>query len=568
MRRRSLVTAHAFVLACSLAAIPAAAPAQHVIGTRDALSQATDLIFRGLDRSDAPGCAVGVYQDGRLHYARGYGMASLEHGIALTPRSVLDVGSISKQFTAMAILLLERDGKLSIDDPIRKFFPEMPPYADSISWRRALSQTSGLRDLWSLWGFTGRTFRGDTVDALRVITRSAEPNYAPGARYLYTNSGWILAAQAVYRLTGQSLAQFAEARIFAPLGMRDTRFFGDNAMVIPGLATAYAPQGGGGFRVARNTYDGAIVGAGGVHTTIEDFGRWLDNYDQLLVGDSTIVRTMTTATTLTDGAPARSGLTQSYAVGLNVGTLRGLPVVSHGGSWAGYRSHFLRFPEQRFAVATFCNASNAGPDSLARQVAGIYLGARMERDTASAWAAALDRAPAATVDAPELRAIAGLWRNVALGQVRQIRLDGDTLLTQGDERTRIVPLGGGRFRLGRGTELRLAAGDGSRLLVRTASDTSSFVRADSVALTTAQLAEYAGEYRNDEIETTHSWRVEKGALVLHATGRRLGTLVPTYRDGFVRDGSVIDMTRDTRGRITGFVVQAGRVRNLRFTRVQ
>ena len=385
MRHHPILPACA--LALTLAAIPRTAPAQHVIGARDARAIRADSVFRRFDRSDAPGCALGVYEDGRLLYARGYGMASLEHGIALTPRSVLDIGSISKQFTAMAILLLERDGKLSLDDPIRKLFPEMPPYADGVTWRRALSQTSGLRDLWTLWGMTGRTFRGDTVDALRVITRSAGTNYAPGARYLYTNSGWILAAQAVYRLTGQSLAQFAEARIFAPLGMRDTRFFGDNAMVIPGLATAYSPESGGGFRVTRNTYDGAIVGAGGVHTTIVDFERWLDNYDRLLVGDSAIVRAMTTPTALSDGSPARVNPTQAYALGLNAGTLRGLPVISHGGSWAGYRGHFLRFPDQQFAVATFCNASNAGPDTLARQVAGIYLGDRMAPDTASTWAA-------------------------------------------------------------------------------------------------------------------------------------------------------------------------------------
>ncbi len=556
-------------LVLGLAALPAAAHAQYIIGERDARALRADSVFRRFDRSDAPGCALGVYQDGRLLYARGYGMASLEHGIALSPRSVLDVGSISKQFTAMAILLLQRDGKLSLDDPIRKLFPEMPPYADSVTWRRALSQTSGLRDLWTLWGLTGRTFRGDSIDALRVITRSAGTNYPPGARYLYTNSGWILAAQAVYRLTGQSLAQFAEARIFAPLGMRDTRYFGDNAMVIPGLATAYSPQANGAFRVARNSYDGAIVGAGGVHTTIEDFGRWLDNYDRLLVGDASIVRTMMTPTALTDGSPARVDVNQAYAVGLNAGTLRGLPVISHGGSWAGYRGHFLRFPEQRMAVATFCNVANAGPDTLARQVAAVYLGDRMSPDTAGAWVAALDAAPAVTVPEAERKAIIGIWRNVARGQLQRIRLAGDTLIAVGGERTRVVPLGGGRFRLGRGTELRLASGSGgARLLVRGASDTSSYERVDSVALTATQLAEYAGEYRNEEIETTQSWRVEKGELVAYAAGRRLGTVDPTYRDGFVRDAAVIDMTRDARGRITGFMLQSGRVRELQFTRVR
>src|SRR5688500_6036251 len=320
MRRRP-----AFLSAALAAAALTAAPnarGQHVVGVRDARALRADSVFQRFDRTDSPGCALGVYQDGKILYARGYGMASLEHGIALTPRSVLDVGSISKQFTAMAILMLQKEGKLSIDDPIRKYIPEMPAYADKITIRRALSQTSGLRDLYTMWGQTGRTFAGDTVDALRIITRSAEPNYDPGARYLYTNSGWILAAQIVYRLTGKTLAQFAEERIFQPLGMRDTRYLGDAAMIIPNLATAYSPrQGGGGLRVARSPYDGAIVGAGAVHTTVEDFGRWLNNYDEATVGGRDIIETMTTATELNDGSPATSGPTSACAEGLSGGPL-------------------------------------------------------------------------------------------------------------------------------------------------------------------------------------------------------------------------------------------------------
>ena len=219
-------------------ALPRTASAQYVIGARDEKALRADSVFRQFDRTDSPGCALGVYQDGVVRYARGYGLASLEQAVPLSPRTVLDVGSISKQFTAMSILLLQKDGKLSLDDPVRKYFPEMPAYADRVSLRHALSQTSGLRDLWTLWGQTGQTFAGDTVDALHIITRSAEPNYEPGERYLYTNSGWILAAQLVYRLTGKSLAQFAEERIFAPLGMRDTRFLADRNAIIPNLRAA------------------------------------------------------------------------------------------------------------------------------------------------------------------------------------------------------------------------------------------------------------------------------------------------------------------------------------------
>jgi len=569
MRRRpALLTAVLAVAA--LAAGPSAAPAQHIVGTRDARALRADSVFQRFDRTDSPGCALGVYQDGKILYARGYGMASLEHGVALSPRSVLDVGSISKQFTAMAILMLQKEGKLSLDDPIRKYFPEMPAYAERITLRRALSQTSGLRDLYVMWGQTGRTFAGDTVDALRVITRSAEPNYEPGARYLYTNSGWILAAQIVYRLTGKTLDKFAEERIFEPLGMRDTRYLADATTIIPNGAEGYAPRPGGGFRLARSAYDGAIMGAGAVHTTVEDFGRWLANYDVGAVGGRDIIETMTTATRLNDGSPATSGPTQAYAVGLNVGTLRGLEVVSHGGSWAGYRGHFLRFPDQRFAVATFCNLTTSGPDSLARKVAGIYLAGRMQPDSAAMWTVALAGAPRAEVPVASLRELVGVWRNVERGEVRRTRLVGDTLFMIGGERTRIAPLEGGRFRAGPGTELRFE-GDvpaPSRMIVRTTGETVTYTRADTAALTPAQLAEYAGDYRSDEVEATHTWRVEKGQLVVYANDRRLGVLEPSYKDGFTRGGSVIDVQRDAKGRITGFVVEAGRVRHLRFTRVR
>jgi CubicO group peptidase (beta-lactamase class C family) len=558
------------VLAAALLAAPVAAHAQYIVGARDAFALRADSVFLRFDRTDSPGCALGVYQDGKVRYARGYGMASLEHGIALSPRSVLDVGSISKQFTAMAILLLQQEGKLSLDDPIRKYIPEMPPYADRVTIRRALSQTSGLRDLYVMWSQTGRAYAGDTVDALRVITRSAEPNYEPGARYLYTNSGWILAAQVVYRLTGQTLAQFADARIFKPLGMHDTRYLSDASLMIPNLATGYAPRNGGGFRVARSAYDGAIVGAGAVHTTVKDFGRWLDNYDAATVGGRDVITTMTTATTLNDGSPATSGASQAYAVGLNVGTMRGLRVVSHGGSWAGYRGHFLRFPEQRMAVATFCNLTTSGPDSLARQVAAIYLGDRMQADSAAQWRAALAAKGRANVPVDSLRVLAGVWRNVERGEVQRLRLVGDTLFAMGGERTRLIPLESGSFRAGPGTELRFDGNSPapSRLISRSSFETVTYTRADTAVLTPALLAEYTGDYRNEEVEATHSWKVENGALAVYSGHRRLGVLEPTYRDGFTRGGAVIDVVRDGRGRITGFVVQSGRVRNLRFARVR
>jgi hypothetical protein len=308
-----------------------------------------------------------------------------------------------------------------------------------------------------------------------------------------------------------------------------------------------------------------------VHTTIEDFGRWLNNYDAVTIGGRDIIETMTTPTKLNDGSSAQSGPTQAYAIGLNVGTLRGLRVVSHGGSWAGYRSHFLRFPDQHFAVATLCNLTTSGPDSLARKVAGIYLGDRMQPDSATAWTVALAGAPRRDVPAMNLRALSGLWRNVERGEVRRTRLVGDSLfLAAAGERTRMVPLDGGRFRAGPYSEV-VFEGDSaapSRMIVRTTAEAVTYLRADTTAVAPTKLAEYAGDYRSDEVEATHTWKLEKGQLVLYVNDRRLGVLEPTYKDGFTRGASVIDVQRDAKGRVAGFLLEAGRVRHLRFTRVQ
>ena len=563
--RRSLLQSALLMIALS-----SSASAQYVIGNRDDKAIRTDSVFRAFDRTDSPGCALGVYENGQIRYARGYGLASLEYSVPMSPRTVLDVGSISKQFTAMAMLLLEKEGKLKLDDPIRKIFPEMPAYADGVTWRRALSQTSGLRDLWTMWGQTGRNFAGDTVDALNVIYHSAETNYTPGERYLYTNTGWILAAQAVYRLTGKTLNAFAQERIFGPLGMRDTRFLEDRSAIIPNLAESYGPREKGGYRVSRNNYDGAIQGAGGVHSTVEDFLRWNNNYDTGTVGGPDILNTMTTATLLNSGGPATTGPGQAYAIGLIVGTMRGVRVVQHGGAWGGFRAQFLRFPDQKLAVTTFCNVGNAGPDSLAAKVAAVYIGDKMQPDTAAAWTEALTKVARAEVPAATLRGYQGVWRNVEAGEIRRTRVKSDTLISGTANPTPLVPLGGGRFRTGTGpaAELRFEPESApTQLTVRTANFTTTFTRADTVALDKAKLAEYTGDYRSDEVEVTHSWKVEKDSLAVYAGYRRLGALSPQYKDGFTLGGSLVDVVRNKSGRITGYVVQSGRVRNLRFTRV-
>jgi CubicO group peptidase (beta-lactamase class C family) len=547
-----------------LLALPCTARAQYVIGARDTLASRVDAVFRTFDRVDSPGCSVGVYRDGKILYARGYGMANLELGAPNTPRTVFDIGSVSKEFTATAILLLAQDGKLSLEDDIRRYFPEMPAYASGVTIRNMLNHTSGIRDYLTLMNVAGRSSDGvaDTVDFLRFITRSAETNFPIGTRYLYSNSGFALLGQLVYRLSGQPLPQFLQQRVLGPLAMHDSRSLGDHTAIIPNRAQGYAPRGGG-FAIASSQYDGT-GGAGSMHVTVEDFARWDHNWDEPTVGGRALVDALQVRGKL------KNDSTISYALGVSVDTWRGLRTVSHGGSWAGYRAHFVRFPEQHLSVTTFCNLTTSGPDTLALKVASVYLGAKMSADTIGAWDTALTSAPAVPMTAEQLRGYEGAWRNTTLGEVRRTRLRGDTLMLGAGNLAQLVPLGAGRFRVGRtNTELTFdgSSGTPTRLRVRTRTGTILYSRVPVQPLTTQQLAEYVGEYRSDEIETTNSFAADSGRLVVTRAGRRAGMFEPVSRDLFVGPGGVVEFARDARGRVVSFTLQAGRVRNLRFIRV-
>jgi len=527
-----------------------------------------DSVFRGFDRADAPGCAVGVFRHGAVEYARGYGMASLELGVAISPHTVFDVGSVSKQFTAMSILLLQKDGKLSIDDPVRKYVPELPAYADRITLRQLLSHTSGIRDHFGLQEVAGQDFdaTADSVDYLRLITRSAIPNFEPGTRYLYSNSGFVLLATIVYRVSGMPLSRFAEERIFTPLGMRDTRFQDDHTLVIPNRATAYTRRGGRWARRMSEFDD--MAGAGGLHTSVEDFQKWIRNYDEATVGGRDVITAMLTPTRLKNDSLAGGGPESWYGLGVGVGKFRGLNINSHSGVWAGYRAAFYRFPDQDLAVATFCNFTSSGPDSLARKVATIYLENQMGADVAAAWRDTLLAAPRVTQSAADLRPLTGIWRNALLGEVRRTELAGDTLVLQSGSRTPLVPLGERRLRAAPGSEITFegdSAGAPNRLIVRTAGGSTTFTRVAPLSAP-AKLAEYAGSYVSPEVQVTWQLKVNRDSLVIWRNGRRVDALEPAYRDVFMQGSATMEFTRDRSGRITGFVLEDGRVRHLRFDR--
>ncbi|MGH9381900.1 MAG: serine hydrolase domain-containing protein, partial [Thermoanaerobaculia bacterium] len=243
------------------------------------LTAGIDAVFVDYDRTDSPGCALGVVRDGELVYARGYGMANLEHGVPITPGTVFDIGSTSKQFAATATVLLAEEGRLSLDDEVRKWIPELRDYGAPLTIRHLLHHTSGLRDYLTLMSLVGTSFDGLTTDddALDIIARQRELNFPPGSEHLYSNSGYFLLSQIIERASGQSLREYAGTRIFEPLGMDDTHFHDDHTHVVPRRATAYAPLSeDGAFRIDMSLFE--QTGDGAVYTTIDDLVRWDGNF--------------------------------------------------------------------------------------------------------------------------------------------------------------------------------------------------------------------------------------------------------------------------------------------------
>jgi len=327
---------------------------------------AVDAVFSRFDRAGSPGCALGILQDGSVAYARGYGLASVEHGVPIGPDTVFDIGSVSKQFTAMSVLLLERDGKLSLDDDIRKYLPEIPDYGRRISIRHLLTHTSGLRDYNDLLELDGHDVRDHTTDgdALDIIVRQRGVNFAPGDEWRYSNTGFFLASVIVKRVSGRSLASFARERIFEPLHMSSTQYLDDTRRIVAHRAEAY-DRDAAGFLVDMSNWD--QTGDGAVQTTVADMAKWAANYDTPVVGDRRIIDAMQTAGRLNNGKP------HGYGLGLRIDNYRGLRRIEHGGSWAGYRAMLSRFPDQHAAIIILCNVDDAGTSELADGVADAWL---------------------------------------------------------------------------------------------------------------------------------------------------------------------------------------------------
>lgn len=536
---------------------PNDAPTQ---GADTALMRRVDSVFIAWSRTSTPGCAVGVDTGGVPLLRRAYGMANLETATPWMVSTISESGSVAKQFTATALVLLARDGVLSLDDDIARWIPEAKGVGRKITIRHLLTHTSGFPDRYLLHEAEGRPAGAvdhPNAEVLDVVSRLRELNFDPGEDYLYSNTGFILAATVVERASGHSLQKFTDVRIFRPLGMSSTRWREDHRDVVPGRASAYSGNPIAGF---RNDHPFTrVIGSGGLNTTVGDFLKWQAALQKGEAPWGAVRDSLERVGRLNDGTEL------TYALGLTVDRWRGLRRVSHTGSTGGYRAALYRYPDRNVAVALLCNGGAINPGDIATRVSALVLGSSL---------AAVDPEPdAAPVDAAALAGLAGVYRAPRTGEVMILRVRDGRLSDSTAGNATLTPLGSGTFKYRNSartiTVVPGAVGAPVGLLVRAPNTRPvAYQTVERPRLDAAALAAYAGEYTSPELGARYRLVVRSDSLLLDQGWRGSEWLRPIYRDGF-QLGSVgtARFTRDTRGRVTGFEIWAGRVRHLRFDRV-
>jgi CubicO group peptidase (beta-lactamase class C family) len=526
---------------------------------KSALNKKVDSLFTEWDKPTSPGCALGVIKDGAFIYKRGYGMANLEQNIPISPTSVFDIGSTSKQFAATCVVLLAQKGKLSFDDEVRKYIPELPNYGKPITIRHILTHTSGLRDYPSLMELAGYQLETATgrQEALDIITRQKALNFNPGDEWLYSNTGFFLASVIVERVSGKTLNEFATENIFAPLGMKNTIFLDDHTRIIPNRAIGYDHRDTGGFKTSMSNWE--QTGDGAVQTSVEDLKLWDDNFYNPKVGGPELIQALTTVGKLNNGEPL------DYGFGLRMSKYKGLDRVTHGGAWAGYRAELARFPKEKLSVICLCNLGSMNPSGMAMQVADIYLADKIEKPKKEVAPAknAFKTKPA------DLQRYAGAFRRAADEVTRTIEMkEGKLVFIRGPgNEIALEPVSKDKFSLEGETIIAFTSdgkGQVSGFDVIGFGKPTHFEPFTQFNPTNAEIKQYEGTFHSDELETSYIVSAAGEQLNIKIVRMAPFPLNPVVKDSFSSGLGGIKFVRDSSGNIKGFTLSQGRAQGIIF----
>ncbi len=529
---------------------------------------AIDRIFANWDKPDAPGCGLGIIQNGKLIYARGYGMANLEYSIPNSPTSVFRIGSTSKQFTAACIVRLAEQGKLKLEHSLHKFFPDFPDYAKKITVRHLLNHTSGIRDylmLAALKGLSDDTFYTDK-ELMKWLVNQEELNFAPGEDFLYSNSGYWLLGQIVNKVAGMNMAQFAQQEIFKPLGMANTHFHNDHTRIVKKRASGYAPNRNGQYRISMTNLD--MIGDGGIFTTIEDAKKWDDDFYNNKVLSKQFWNLMTQTGTLNNQEKI------DYASGLFISTYKGLKTISHGGAFVGFRAELLRFPEQRFSVIIFTNRADANPTGMAYRVADLFLKDQYKQATTAA-PKAKEKVKFIKLKNQALKKFTGHYWNDARAYSRKIYLKNDALYyyRSATSETLLRPIGSNKFKMDVQGDVvvkfdKNKKGDRLMIFVVDGNEVATSVAYTPVTYTATELKKFTGNYYSTELDIAYKLLLKDGVLKVYVNdNEEMTSLLPIKEHLFASRGlGTLEFQTDKNGTVQAFTLAAGRVKNLKFVK--
>lgn len=530
------------------------------------LEKRIDALFAGFDQQPMPGYAVGVMQQGQVLLSRGYGMASLELDVPIRADTVFRVASVSKQFTVSAILMLAADGRLSLNDDVRRHIPELPELPATVTLEHLMRNTSGLPDFLEMLrlGGVGLDMHIGRERMLELVCMNRHLNFPPGSRFLYCNTNFLLLGVIVERISGQTLAAFLKQRIFQPLGMSRTTMTRETDSLVPGLASAYLQGPDGQYRRASHAFEQG--GEGGMVSTVEDLMIWSRHFDNPLLKPADLSDQLTAATALNNGSAS------PYSRGIERGQLATMATIGHGGLWPGFKTEFLRIPQQGLTVVVIANCGSLEPYRMAREVASAVLGIA---------------APVTSANATELDALSGEWfsaGDAVHGEPALFKLsvkDGKLIASQWGVDFQLVRGADGSWTPLRGAyEFRMSAPSSDSLQVEVGAGRSlQFAR---LAVRPSLPDGLSGDYVC--AHNSAHWRIEPapdatGGLQVSISGPLLsdggawtmqgvqGDVVEALGQSYwLKSSQLLRFERDAAGAVTHLLVDTGRVKNLRFDR--
>lgn len=525
-----------------------------------------DRIFSQWNKPEVPGISVAVVSNGKIIFKKGYGRSNLEYNIPSSSSTVYQVASVAKQITAFSILLLEKQGKLSLNDNISKYLPEMPPYAGSITLKHLIYHTSGLRDYWELLSAAG--WRYDDVitreQVYDLVCRQKGLTSRPGYEEIYTNTGYMLLAEIVSRVSGMPFAEFARENIFKPLKMTHTFILDDNESIVKNATLSYHLSG---ENYKKNLLNNNVTGSTNLYTTVEDMSIWAINMEKPVVGSQEMMRRMKTRGTL------ESGDSTNYAMGLDTGPYRGLMLIGHRGAEGGFRSFFGMFPSQKLTLIVFSNNAEADPTSLALKIADLLLKDKFPPESKAGQEKPVVEYPGEYKGNESVLALYAGQYELRPGFIISITSEEGGLCAEAHElpKSHLIRTSEREFSLpAMGAKLTFEGDEATsinRLNVNLNGQQMVAPRVKAFDPVSVSAVEFTGDFYSSELNTIYSFSAKGNTLVVKNTRMNDFEMLPTGTDQFSVDKRRVDFMRGPDGKINGFMFSSGRIKGVVFKKV-